>query len=344
MTKTAHVVSAPISTLHEKLDRRTKLQQRIDEARLEINYVSDDLGRKERAVRELDNEIAGYKQGAESNNEFEATRYRTRLQGARERYESARTELKAAQEKFSELNDEITQLERELADLRDGNGTDFTEILDLQRQIETAQTEIARIESSLEEQRRILAEAQARMQPKDDFSSQRDDLAAKVALGHEQEKSLKELDAKIAEHQQTVDREIAEALPMAEEAQSVIAGLERKLEAARNALSELEAKHAPALAMFYNSVAEVEGTRYLELARKLHDCYLKLTALNTLRGGNALLSYNHSRMLIPSFRLKAHEGAGHPREQWTLFSAQYADFEAARKKLQEDFRSRGINL
>lgn len=343
MAKTANIVAAPISTLHEKLDRRAELQRQLDEAKQDISYVH--VQAKEHELYEANNEIAGLEQGADPKNKDQFDpRYVPRLERARKRAETALSALKVEREKFTALTDKINSLERELADLRDGNGTDFIEILDLQRQIKMAQTEIARIESSLEEQRRILAEAQARMQSKDDLSSQRDDLAAKVALGQEPEKSLKELDTKIAEHQQTVDREIAEALPIAEEAQSVIAGLERKLEAARNALSELEAKHAPALAMFYNSVAEVEGIRYLELARKLHDCYLKLTALNTLLGGNALLSYNHSRMLIPSFRLKAHEGAGRPREQWTLFSAQYADFDNARRKLQEDFRSRGINL
>lgn len=344
MAKNSHVVAVAAPSLHEKLDRRAELQQRLDEARLDISHV--DVGAKERDLYAANNEIGGYERSIESDKKSGVVnpRNQTLLNAANKRADVARAALKSEKEKFAALTDEINHLERELAQSRDGGGMGFGEVLDFQRQVKASQAEVANIASRLEEQHRILAEAQARMQPKDDHSAQREDLAVKVALGEASEKSLKDLDAEIEKQNQAVDAQVAEALPLAEAAQGAIAGLERRLGAARNALSELEAKRPAVIKMYINSVAEVEGARFVELARELLNTYLKLTSLDTLAGGNAFVSHSHGRMFIPNFRLKACQGMGCPNEPWTLFSTQYADFNKARVELINQLRAVGIQI
>ncbi len=352
MVKTSRVVAKAEPSIHIKLDHRAELQRQLDEVRLDISYL--DVGGKERELYEANNEITGYEQRVDPDNKDQIDpRYVVPLERARKRAETASAALKAEREKFAALTDAINSLERELAQSRDGGGTSFEEVRAYQSECAAAQAEVARFESFLDEQRRILSDAQARMQPKVDRSAEWEDLAAKVALGEEPEKILKELDVEIDKQNQAVDDVAAKVLPIAEMAQAAIAGLERKLEAARGVLARLEAKAPDVYAMLLHSMSEIEGLRYVEHAKNLRDSYTRLLAIaDVLRNfgrpavGNvsAILHRDHHRIMIPLFRLAACQGEGYPRDDSLFFSGERVDVKSEREKLIEQLHALGVQI
>jgi len=352
MSKNSRAIAVATPTLHEKIDHRAELQRRIDEARSEIGHV--DVNGKEREWCEANNEVAGYGQKVDPNNKNQIdARYALPLERARKRAETALSALKGEREKLTALNDEINGLERELAQSRDGGGVSLEEVRANQGECDAARAEVARIESFLDEQQRILAEAQARTQPKVDRSAELEDLAAKVALGEESEKSLKELDVEIDKQNQAVDEVAAEVLPIAETAQATIAGLERKLAAARGVLAKLEAKAPDVYAMLLRSMSEVEGLRYIEHAQNLRDSFTRILAIvDVLRNVSSpaidnappILYLNTKHIMIPLFRLTACQGEGCPGDATLFFSGERADVGGERKKLIEQLHALGVQI
>ncbi len=340
MAKNSSVVAVAGPTLHEKLDHRAELRQRLDEVTLEFMHAQETVRRKNSELIEAKAEIGGY---LNAEGKLIDQRYQARLEDARTRVEKTQSALEAARKKSSVLKDEINSLERELAQSRGGIKSS-EEVLSFQRDIGAARAEVTRTESLLAEQHRRRADAQARLQA-DERGAERADLAAKVALGEIDDKRLQEFDAETEKRQQAMDGVAAEVLPIIEAADSAIAGLERRLEAARRALSDLEAKRPAVLSMYFYSLVEVEGARYLELAHDLNDSYLKLMALDDLIDGNTLRSDFHQPMMeIPNFDLNAHQPLGSQAEKWMLYKPGRADFDKARGKLIDQMRALGIEI
>jgi hypothetical protein len=344
MAKNSRIVAVAEPTLYEKLDCRERWEQRLDEARLEFMHAQESVRMRNSDLISVKSAIAGYtNNGLLKEDEIDHS-YRTPLKNAHKRAEEVRTALEEARKKSSALKDEIDGLEHDLAQSRDGI-TSSVEVTGFQDDVDASRAEVARIESLMAEQHRTRTDAQTRLQP-DDRSAERADLAAKLALGEIDEQRLKEFDAESAKREQAMDGVAAEALPVAEAADSVIAGLERRLEAARRALSNLEAARPAVLAMYFHSLVKVEGARYVEIAHELRDSYLKLMGLNKLLGGNAIASdASQPLMVIPNFSLNADQPLGLHGEKWTLYRvAALTDFDKAREKLIEQLRALGIEI
>lgn len=180
-------------------------------------------------------------------------------------------------------------------------------LISLQSEIDAAKTQIETLKSAIAQQEKMHIELKDGLPDLGMLYQQREDLLAEVATGAENAGALSMLDEAIGT---ALDSE-AKTKPEMQRCLQTVAGLQRKLQDARQALSVLQAK-LPGLVRGYlltegNLVAE----RYLQHAAALLSEYKRLEAISTAlqeMGYLPTLRPHGASISLPAFALPAFQG------------------------------------
>lgn len=338
--------AAPKASLYERLAMRETIPARLNVLKTELIEAVNAHTQFQRELSELSAEINGYLE----NGQLVDPRNETRLNKARAQETQLRGQAASAGQRHIGLNNEIIALEKSMASSRDGGTTGLEDVLAYQRDLREARDEIDHIQSLIDGQHAILSSTEQPLSFSGELQSQREVLAAEVALGKANESLLQELDQKIIQEKQEHERAANEKRPIIDRSHQTIAGLERKMAEANQKLNALEKMSTDVYSAFLFTLAEAEAQEYLDLAEQLIHKYLRLTAiehhLKRVDSGLSFSSRDHQDMFIPNLSLKACEGRGYKDAPWKLFVADRARslIEDETKKFSGEMRKLGVEF
>jgi hypothetical protein len=227
------------------------------------------------------------------------------------------------------------------------------ELLDYQGRFAQAANKVDELQSLIDAQESIIAEARASIPSLADFSQKREDLLAEIAEGKADAASLKLLDEAIAQRQKEVGEATDAATQSIRNAEQTINGVRKKLGAAEQQFSKLDAHKYDHLMEFITQEAEEVGAEYIHLADQLADKFTRLVGLSAFRnrighsrkrsGDDFGFLFRATEIKIPKFYLKVF---GLPRDWYDglLFSISKLDASKLVQVEEESLRELGVDL
>jgi hypothetical protein len=197
-----------------------------------------------------------------------------------------------------------------------GKNAALERVLQHQNEIKAAEQTITTLEGAIATQRQAIQEVNSFTTNLPQLLQSREDLLADIAVGNSSKEALVPLNAQIESEQKVMDKHTANAAKLVPEAKATIAGLERKLEAARAELADLKGETRDHVHAFLMTEAERIGKEYSDAAMIVADRHRTLFAFD-----NLLRAYGASRGLrpvhghelaLPLFNLDAHRGLDNP--------------------------------
>jgi len=159
--------------------------------------------------------------------------------------------------------------------------------------------------------------------PAPDFTREREDLLAEIALGNAHPSDLEALDKRIADAMAEAKKTAQRLKPGIDDAKHSINGLGRKLEEAQAEYEELKGKRKDFILAYLESEAEKSGVEYIRLASDLMERYKRLLAIDSMRvylDANSHKSGSMQDIHIPTFSSHAFSGKGLKNQFATLYS------------------------
>jgi len=177
------------------------------------------------------------------------------------------------------------------------------EVLAHQENLTQAESDIVRIKNLIAQQTPIINRLTIAELPLNSLLQQKEDILADIATGESTEKELKKINQQI----ELVQINIEQAQVDADKAKAAQIGLERKLDEAKRALDELQAKNTGVLECLLYALAEEEGGRYFKMAAELQKSYMRLVGLDNLIKQKSLkrrgISPDDWELKLPGFKL-----------------------------------------
>ncbi|MDH4162002.1 MAG: hypothetical protein OEW15_04850 [Nitrospirota bacterium] len=222
-----------------------------------------------------------------------------------------------ARQHAQSTHQDLVNAEKELTNY--GHSLGIEDLIQYQEDVAAAERTVAELQALISDQTSTIEKArQAVPESADDLLQEREDILAAISLGTATGKDLKALDEQIAAREAALE----EFNKVAGNAKQIIAGLQRKLDAAENELTLLRSSRKEIINEFLMGQAELVGQEYIKLSIQLIDKFKELTALDEIMGSPARLSKevraegfairrtggDADRFAIPTFNLKAFEG------------------------------------
>ncbi len=215
---------------------------------------------------------------------------------------------------------------------------DLNAVLEHQIQIETTQKTIAALSSAIGVQDAAIAKAQASIPQLADRASQRENLMAEITLGEAKEGDLHVLDEQIAKDKKAFDKANDSVAPLVDKARTIRAGLERKLNEAKETASRLESHSQEIRRLFLIQEAEKAAAVYIANAEALKLNYRHLRALEILinsQGGKSIKGMSSDKLYIPVFSLQQFNGLADPNTSAGLDTFYNATWDGLLKSFSE---------
>lgn len=320
--------------MSEQLKTRQEVETQINKINAEIGGLlteKDDKSRRANKLRleleQLEGQLSEKTNGATAKDSKAATSLDPPVNEMNlsakeaEALKTARWNLAAATDSCSKITELINSKEQQLSALlqeksRLINAASTGAIISYQNQLEQAKQTVVMLRGAIAGQQDIITTANESLSRNHDLKDKRAEILAEIAINGSKytAKDLENIDKQIqAEFSKTeanrkkVDTAIVDA-------KQTIAGLEAKLNVAREELADLEAKGDQVLQEFLTAEAERAGETYFQAVNSLEAAFRQLVAINKIRlrkGFSAIASGSAEALFIPAFKLNALSGKQH---------------------------------
>jgi len=232
----------------------------------------------------------------------------SKVAAASRRHDEIRVRHANAGTRMKERNAELQHLQNEVLPAAK-SGVTMQAILQQQDLLAAAVADVRHIEQLIAAQRELAAQARASVPEPATTEGERQDLLAAIAAGSSTSAALEDLDKKIVEERAAIDKATKAAGSAISNAESTIAGLDRRLQAAQEHQQAISEEGKRLLCSFLHTEAEAAGAQYVELAKAARAQLIRVRAIeNLLRESGEQASFFHhnaGRFWMPSLRLQA---------------------------------------
>lgn len=211
-------------------------------------------------------------------------------------------------------------------------------VLDHQAALSNAQQELQRLNELLSNRRGQIAQADQISREMMQLQTTMEDLQADIEAGEDKSAELGSVQAR---HKAAQD---ALGDVKFDVADSVVAGLERKIDAQRNAVSDLQGQRPVLMRALLLERAEALGEQYAAAAKVVIDCHHRINRLNHLLAehGRTVSLSTGALLEIPSFELESVKPHAHYLYKAHLARGPYMN--AEQLKWREEEVSRLVEL
>jgi predicted nucleic acid-binding Zn-ribbon protein len=199
-----------------------------------------------------------------------------------------------------------------------GHSSELTALLSAQRQIKTLERRLDAIHIAIADHETKLGAVRAACPSTAAMEEERRRLLAAAALGEITPAECGKREAELSARASAIQAEAEAADKQIGRLDVALSGLRTQLQRDEELLQSARDSRSEALAQFLLAEAERLGKDYLEHAEQLRDLFGRLVALDELhraaakRQRGAIRGSEWNRIFLPTFYLKAHEGADHP--------------------------------
>lgn len=188
-------------------------------------------------------------------------------------------------------------------------------VLTYQEEVKAAVKSVAHLEAAIEVQQAMINDANNYETGLPELHVRREDMLAELLTGGASKEELAALDEEIKIEKERFDKHASHAAQSVPDAKQAIAGLQRKLEAAKKELIRLEKDKHHILHSYLLSEAERIGAEYVEAALSVAEKYHRLLAMNKLISTKTdqpgIVGHYRLELTLPLFRLAVCQGLEH---------------------------------
>lgn len=300
-------------SLEQRLEYRDGLVERLASKEKEAGDLRDQLARLRISQRNARDEVSGWKATvAQETRGGGQAHSKPRLDAAEAELRSVTARIEDRESRFQAVREEIEDPRQQIQLI--SQGASVEEVKAHLSALVDQEAQIAHLEG-------LIGDMEARSVP-DDFGDgeldalqqSREDLLADIAAGIAQRDELEALDAQIAEILDDTEGQQAEALSEVRDHRQTVAGLERRLSAAKARHAELSAHTPKVIEQLLIARAAGVYQQYRRQAEALMESYHQLQGLQELlvsavpQSKVRLLSPRWPNLFIPSVGASVEHG------------------------------------
>lgn len=293
-----------LSNMDQLVKRKGEINARIGAINKEFGEIFMSQSRLNIAIREAHDHLRGCPENDQ--------RYAEKIQTLKAQLQKLSQDMRRSEERHKALNDELVQLQSiELPSCMANLSAE--DVLEHHRRIGAATAEVGRIQSAINVQHQLIADAHTNLPNAVDRQDERHNLMAEIALGKASKDALEKLDAEIASDKKSISDAEKTVAPQIADAQATVAGLERKLATAQDALNTLESKTEEVTHRYYVGEAQKAAAQYVNHATELKRLHFLLLGLNSIissHDGIGIVRHGIKPIHLPMFRLPQFDGVG----------------------------------
>lgn len=167
--------------------------------------------------------------------------------------------------------------------LSEGSSSSIGHLLSHQAKLDELRTSVQRCEQKIEEQLEIIKGAEATIEPLDQgLITKRADMLALIAIGDADQSELNDLDTEIEKAKKRHRASVEKVGPLIDQATQTIQGLQRKNDALRGQLADVEKQTPKVLDLYLKEEVTRVSDQYVEAANLTKDAFLRLLALERI--------------------------------------------------------------